>query len=102
MIKQTNNEEIREWEEEFNEQYTSMAYGEKWRPGMEITPSMIKSFIYRVEYQAKANLKAKVMALIEEQKRPYDEDAESDHSGAYAYFENRKICDQLLSNLKDL
>ncbi len=49
-----------------------------------------------------ADLKAKVMAMIEEQKRPYDEDAESDHSGAYRYFENREICDQLLSNLKDL
>lgn len=39
-----NKEEIN-WEKRFDEQYTSMAYGEKWRPGMEFTPSMIKSFI---------------------------------------------------------
>lgn len=36
---------ISDIEEKFDEQYTSMAYGKKWRPGMEVNPSMIKSFI---------------------------------------------------------
>ena len=35
---------LKQRDEAFDEQYTSMAYGEKWRPGMEITPSMVKSF----------------------------------------------------------
>lgn len=39
------NKDTKGWREEFDEQYTSMAYGEKWRPGMELTPSMIKAFI---------------------------------------------------------
>lgn len=48
----TTNKSKRWWEERFDKQYTSMAYGEKWRPGMELTPSMIKSFISQVEDRA--------------------------------------------------
>ena len=36
-------EQVKKNIEEFDEKYTNMAYGNTWREGMEITPSMIKS-----------------------------------------------------------
>ena len=55
----------REWETRFNEQYTSMAYGERWRPGMEFTPSMIKSFIHQELQKAREEAVSKERGRIE-------------------------------------
>jgi nitrate/TMAO reductase-like tetraheme cytochrome c subunit len=73
MSKQTNKEEIREWEEEFNEKFgkagPEMNCDSIGRPaGCDDCVVNIKlreeykNFIKNVEDQAKANLKAKVMA----------------------------------------
>lgn len=65
MTSPNSREGIEEWQVRFDEQYTSMAYGEKWRPGMEFTTSMIKSFIHQELQKAREEERERIIYVTQ-------------------------------------
>lgn len=79
-----------DWEGRFDAQYTSMAYGEKWRPGMEFTPSMIKAFTHQELQKAREEERAFILQELALRDLP-------DEDGGYPLYTARQISDFLKS-----
>lgn len=58
-------EEKEWWMEGFDDQYTSMGYGEKWRPDMEFTPSMLKAFISQTLKESNRRMAEKYKKILQ-------------------------------------